>query len=165
MSIKAFFIFISLVVLNLQLTKAQSAAPLAFTPDTMTLFGENKVLQGEYIETTLKNLSVVRMFKTRDNKYYLRFLVTANFYFDKVDVLEIRSGKKSYYSEGTKQYKVNKTTGLFIVEIYKNYIAQLKDDGITSLVFAKAETDFTRQDASQVRKIAAFFHEAITAKK
>ena len=28
-------------------------------------------------------------FKTSDQKYYIRFLVTANFYFDKVDVLEI----------------------------------------------------------------------------
>jgi hypothetical protein len=145
--------------------KGQTNAEPAFVRDTMTFTGENKVLNGEYVETTLKNLSVVRMFKTADNKYYLRFLVTVNFYFDKVDLLEIRSGKKSYYNENTKQFKVNKTLGLFIVEIPKNYIAQLKDEGITSIVFGKAETDFTRQDASQVRRIARYFYESITGKK
>jgi hypothetical protein len=144
---------------------AQEKAELAFVQDTMTFTGENKVLNGEYVETTLKNLSVVRMFKTTDNKYYLRFLVTANFYFGKVDVFEIRSGKKSYYNENTKQHKVSKTMGLFIVEIPKNYVAQLSDEGITSIVFNKAETDFTRQDASQIRKMAKFFNESITAKK
>lgn len=137
---------------------------LAFTPDTMTLTGSNKVLNGEYVETTLKNFSVVRLFKTSDKKYYIRFLVTANFYFDKVDVLEIRSGKISYYAENTKQFKVTKTMGLFIAEIPRNYVAQLKDEGITSLYFNKAETDFTRQDAKHIKQMARFFYESIADK-
>jgi len=144
---------------------AQEKGELFFIPDTMMLHGENKVLKGEYVETTLKNLSVVRLFKTYDNKYFLRLLVTKNFYFDKVDVLEIRSGRKSYFNEHTRQFKVNKTLGLYILEVPKNYLVTLKDEGITSVVFAKAETDFTRHDASEVRKIARFFYESITGKK
>lgn len=136
----------------------------AFIPDTMTLTGSNKVLNGEYVETTLKDLSVVRMFRTSDKKYFIRFLVTSNFYFDKVDVLEIRSGKISYYVENTKQYKVTKTMGLFIAEIPRNYIAQLKEEGITSLYFNKAETDFTRQDTKHIRQMAQFFYESIAEK-
>ena len=162
---KFVFVLVLAMCLSSSLLKCQEPLVIAFTPDTMTLNGENKILQGEYVETTLKNLSVVRMFKTKDNKYFIRFLVTKNFYFDKVDVLEIRSGNKSYYAENTKQFKVTKTMGLFITEIAKNYIAQLKDEGITSIVFAKAETDFTRQDASQVRKIAKYFYESIAPKK
>ena len=162
---KFVFVLVLAMCLSTSLLKCQEPLVIAFTPDTMTLNGENKILEGEYVETTLKNLSVVRMFKTKDNKYFIRFLVTKNFYFDKVDVLEIRSGNKSYYAENTKQFKVTKTMGLFITEIARNYIAQLKDEGITSIVFAKAETDFTRQDASQVRKIAKYFYESIAPKK
>ena len=162
---KAFLIFSFTVLLFHLPGKSQSEKVLAFVNDTMTLTGENKVLKGEYVETILKNLSVVRLFKTGNNKYYLRFLVTTNFYFNKSDVLEIRSHKKSYYTDKITQYKVNKTMGLFIVEIPKNYIAQLKDESITSIYFNKAETDFTKNDASQIKKIARFFHESITEKK
>ncbi|MCC6371488.1 MAG: hypothetical protein IT236_10830 [Bacteroidia bacterium] len=162
---KSAFSFACLFILVPFFIIAQEAKEIKFVPDTMTLTGEQKVLQGEYVETTLKNLSVVRLFKTKDNHYYIRFMVTTNFYFDKVDMLEIRSGNKSYYAENTKQFKVSKTIGLFIAEIPKNYIAQLKDEGITSIVFGKAETDFTRQDASQVKKIARYFHESIAPKK
>lgn len=162
---KSGYLLLWVLCFNTINSKAQDSKEIKFVADTMTFTGTQKVLQGEYVETTLKNLSVVRMFKTGDNHYYLRFLVTTNFYFDKVDMLEIRSGNKSYYAENTRQFKVNKTTGLFIVEIYKNYIAQLKDEGITAIAFGKAETDFTRGDASQVRRIAKHFHESITPKK
>ena len=133
--------------------------------DTMSVPESGKILQGEYIETTLKDFSVVRIFRTTDDKYYLRFIVKKNFYFDKVDVLELRTGSKSYYVKNTKQYKINKTTGLFVVEIFKNYISTLKEDGMTSLVFAKAETDFTRQDATQIKQMAKCFYAAINPKK
>lgn len=145
--------------------KGQVVCEFAFTPDTMSLPGSGKVLQGEYIETTLKDFSVVRLFKTIENKYYLRMIVKKNFYFDKVDVLEIRSGSKSYYAKDTRQYKINKTTGLFVIEVFRNYVSTLKDDGITSLYFSKAETDFTRQDAGQIRKMSKCFYESISLKK
>jgi hypothetical protein len=135
-----------------------------FSQDTMSLPETNKILEGEYFETTLKDFSVVRLFKTEDDKYYLKFIVKKNFYFDKVDVLEIRSGNKSYYAKNTRQYKIDKTTGLFVIEIFKNYIATLKEDGITSLYFAKAETDFTRQDAGQIKKMAKCFYESLSVK-
>ena len=82
-----------------------------------------------------------------------------------MDVLEIRSGNKSYYAKESKQYKINKTTGLFIIEVFKNYISTLKDEGITSIYFAKAETDFTRQDASEIKKMSKCFYDAITHTK
>lgn len=144
---------------------AQSDCESAFRQDTMFIPKEQRAVNGEYVEATLKNLSVVRLFKSNEGKFYMKLLVTEDFYFDKTDVLEIRSGSKSYYAKDTKQYKVNKTTGLYVIEIYKNYIATLKEDGITSIVFSHAETDFTRQDASLVRKMARCFYDAAFVKK
>src|ERR1041384_6116681 len=87
------------------------ACELQFVSDTMSFTGEKKVLQGEYAEVTLKNQAVVRLFRTSDRKLYLRLIVTENFYFDKVAMLEIQSGTKSFYAKNTKQYKITKTRG------------------------------------------------------
>src|SRR5688572_1456776 len=145
--------------------KGQEQQASGFVSDTMSIPETGKVLNGEYIETTLKNLSVVRLFKTNDNHYYLRLIVTKNFYFDKIDMLEIQSGTKSFYAKGSKQHKISKTRGLFICEVYSNYIVTLKDEGITGIVFGKTETDFSKSDAAQVKKIAATFYERIGGKK
>ena len=132
----------------------------------MSLLDGNKIVEGEYIETTLKDQSQFRILRTDDDKYYLRFVVKKNFYFNKTDVLEIRSGSKSYYVKNTTQHKVNKTTGIFVVEIFKNYLmTTLKDEGISSLYFAQAETDFTRQDTKQIKEISRCFYTKVTGKK
>ncbi|MBL7932950.1 MAG: hypothetical protein JNL60_13665 [Bacteroidia bacterium] len=136
----------------------------AFIQDTMSLPDGSKVLEGKFVITTLKDFSTVTLFRTNQDKFYLRFVVKKNFYFDKVDVLEIRSGSKSYYVKNTRQYKIDKTTGLFVVEIFSNYISTLKDEGITSLYFANAETDFTKKDALQIKQISNCFYELISTK-
>lgn len=130
----------------------------------MSLPETSKIIDGDYLETTLKDFSQVRLFKTTNNKYYLKFIVKRNFYFDKVDVLEIRSGSKSYYAKDTKQYKIDKTTGMFIIEVFKNYISTLKEEGITSLYFSQAETKFTRHDTKQIKQIANCFYNSIALK-
>lgn len=137
----------------------------SFVQDTMTIQGTNKVVEGEYVETVLHDLSVVRFFKTNDGRYFVRFIVTRNFYFDKVAMLEIKSGSKSSHEKDTKQFKVSKTSGMFLVEVYRNYFATYKDSGITGIVFGDAETDFTKQDVSQIKKMADFFYDATAAKK
>ena len=137
----------------------------AFITDTMSVPETGKILEGQYLEVELKDFSTVRIFRTSDDKYFLKFTVKQNFYFDKVDVLEIRSGSKSYYIKNTRQHKIDKTTGMFLVEVFKNYISTLKDAGITSLYFAKAETDFTRQDAKRIQQISMCLYTSITEKK
>jgi hypothetical protein len=144
---------------------AREGCDLQFISDTMTYTGEKKVLQGEYAEVTLKNQTVVRLFKSNDGKIYLRLTVTENFYFDKVAMLEIRSGTKSLYAKNTRQHKISKTRGLFIIEVFSNYLDTLKDYGITGIAFGQAETDFTKQDARQVKMLAACMLDQITPKK
>jgi len=153
------------LILSIAKADCQTAVPITFVSDTMSITGKEEIVEGEYIETVLKNLSVVRLFKTNDGHFYIRFIITKNFYFDKVDVLEIKSGSKSYYAKDTRQFKVDKNSGLYIVEIFPNYINTIKNNGITGLYFAQAETKFTRQDANQIRKIAEFFYDSITASK
>jgi hypothetical protein len=144
--------------------RAQADCQMQLQSDTMTLTGEGKVLEGDYLEVTLKNQSEVRLFRTSQNKLYLRLIVTENFYFNKVDMLEIMSGSKSYYAKNTKQHKVSKTRGLFLIEIFHNYLATLKEDGITGLTFNKAVTDFTRQDANLVKAMAKCMYDNVTPK-
>lgn len=161
-------IFICLVLLSL-VFKAQTKCELQFVEDTLSIPEEGKTLQGLSLETTLKNLCVIKIFQSddpKDDKLYLRMIVTKNFYFNKVDKLELKSGSKSYWVKpDSKQYKINKTLGLFVVRVEKNYIVTLKDDGLTSIAFAGAETDFTKQDANQIKKMARCFYETIYRKK
>ena len=130
----------------------------------MTLHGQNKVLEGQRISIPLKKGGEISFFVGQDGKVYLRFIVKENFYFDKTDILEVRSGSKSYYVKNVRQFKVDKTTGLFVFEIYTNYLSTLKEDGITAIYFSKAETDFTRKDAADVRKAAVCISELVGRK-
>jgi hypothetical protein len=151
-----FFLFIILWC------KGQDCGP-DFASDTLYLPAQEKILEGSSIQATLKDNSVVKLFKT-GQKYYLKLFVTSNFYFNKIDLLEIRSGSKSFYVKESKQYKANRTTGMFVFEVFRNYVSTLRDEGITSIVFAKAETRFTKKDASQVKRIARSFYECISGK-
>jgi hypothetical protein len=91
----------------------------------------------------------------------LRMIVTKNFYFDKVDVLEIQSGSKSYYAKNTKQFKVSKNSGLLLIEVYRNYINTIKENGITGIVFGGTETKFSNRDAAQIKNLAAILYKSL----
>lgn len=156
-------IFISFCfLLSFFISQAQNKCN--FIPDTLLIPGSNKVVNGEYIEAQLKNGSTVRFYKVTGGKLYLRMTITENLYFDKIDKLEIQSGSKSFYAKDTKQFEVGKATGCYVVEIFQNYVGTLKEDGITGIVFGKAETSFTRSDASQIRQVAKCFYDAIYKK-
>lgn len=162
------FILFAFILLS-SAFKSQTSCEFEFLNDTLTLPEEGKVLEGTSLETTLKNLSVVKIFQSnnpKDDYLYLRIVVTKNFYFNKVDQLELKSGSKSYWVKPeSKQHKISKTMGLFVVRVAKNYIVTLKEEGITSIVFGGAETDFTKQDAAQIKKISRCFYETIYRKK
>jgi hypothetical protein len=144
---------------------AQDHCISRFQTDTLTLPGEPEQLNGQSLEVTLKDLSSVKLFSSDNGRLFLRIITTRNFYFNMTDVLEIQSGSKSYYAKNTKQYKLDKSRGQFTTEIYKNYVATLKEHGITGIVFGGAETGFTKQDAGQVKEIAGCLYESISVKR
>lgn len=123
----------------------------------MTLSGTTKVLEGDYLEVVLRDLHVVRLFKTADHHVYLRFIVTSNFYFDKVGTLEILSGSKTYSAKELRQFMVSKSRGLFVTEIFTNYLTTLRSEGITAILFNQARTNFSRVDARKIRRMADYF--------
>jgi hypothetical protein len=153
------------VLFTVSFAAALAQENCSFSQDTVFIPKDNKVVDGDYLQTTLKNKSVVQLFRTPMEKYYLKLIVTENLYFGKVDMLEIKSGKKSFYAKDTRHYQYDKHTGFYIVEVFKNYVGTLKDEGITSIVFGKAETDFCKQDCNQVKQISKCFYESIAAKK
>ena len=158
--------FISFLFLLLSLAgRSQEGCEAGFKPYTLFLPAEKKSVAGEYLQVTLKNNSVVRLYKTANKKYYLKLVVTENLYFDKTDKLEIQSGGMSYSEPIITQYELDKSTGYYVFEIFKNYVSTLKDEGITAIVFGKAETSFSKKDANKISDIARCFYETIVPKK
>ncbi len=144
---------------------SQKSADFTFLKDTVRIPKEGKALDSEYLITTLKNGSTLQLLKASNNKFYLRICTSENIYFNKTDMLEIRSGSKSFYAKETTNYQLGKNSGYFVIEVFKNYIATLKDDGITGFIFGKAETSYSKQDCNQVKQMAKFFYETHWPKK
>jgi hypothetical protein len=155
-----------LVIISLLFTVVMSAQNnCAFTNDTLFIPKEGKVVNGKYLQASLKNKSNIQFFIVEGARYYMKLTVTENLYFDRVDMLEIKSGGKSFYAKETKQYQLDKHTGFYVVELFKNYMGTLKDDGITSIVFNKAETKFSKQDRASIKQMSSCFYDAISNKK
>ena len=136
-----------------------------FKRDTIFVPKEKKTLQSEVLEATLRNGSVVQLIKAPNGKLYMKLIVTENLYFDKIDQLEVKSGSKSFYVKDAKHYQYTKHKGYYFFEIYKNYVVTLKDNGLTGILFGKAETEFTRSDSNLIKKTAACFYESLAEKK
>lgn len=136
-----------------------------FKADTLTILSEEKLLEGDMLKTVLKNQSEVQVFAINKSKFYIRIYITENFYFNKVDNLFIESGSWNYPVKSCKQYKISKTMGMYAFEVQKNYLATLRDNGITGLVFAGAETDFTKSDTQHLKKMFQCFYETMFGKK
>lgn len=160
---KAVFIFCCCFFSFAAALQAQNNCP-EFKDDTLFLPRESKRIVGEYIGADLKNGSNFRLYKT-GNRYFLKLIVHENLYFEKVDLLEIQSGDKSFYAKDTKQMELDKSSGYFVVEIYKNYVATLREEGFSAILFGKVETPFTRSDGNQVRQLAKCFYQSIDNKK
>lgn len=159
-------VFLILLLLGASLLRSQEqSCENSFKNDTLTILSEGKLLEAEMLQTTLKNQSIIQMYAVDRKRYYIRIYVTENFYFNKVDILTIESGKWTYPVKNCKQHKISKTMGMYVFEVQKNYLATLRDEGITGLVFAGAETDFTRNDGQQIRKMCRCFYETMFGKK
>jgi hypothetical protein len=157
------FWFILLPLFSLSLSKAQTCQ-LKYSQDTLFLPMTNKTVSAEFTEVKTKNNSQIQIFKYGGN-YYLRIIATVNLYFGKVDLLEIKSDKMSFFAKNTKQYERDRDHGCYTIQIYKNYVATLKDNGITAIKFGAAETKYESKDTEAVKKMAKCFYEEINTKK
>jgi hypothetical protein len=160
------FIFTIFVFLFLAVqAHAQLSNGFVFIKDTLRLPEVNNVLEGESVSAILKKGSSFKLFKTSNNKYYFKIIVSENLYFNKKDALEILSGTKSIYFKDAVNYELDDHTGFYLVEVLKNYVGTLKDEGVTSIVFNNTETTYTKKECNQVKQMAKYFYESISAKK
>lgn len=141
--------------------KAQNTCEMGFITDSLFVEKDNTYILADGLKTpVLKNDGQIKLFKV-GNKYYLMIICKTNLYFDLAADFEIKSGSKSMALKGIKQHQKNKHTAFFVLEVFKNYIATLKDEGITSFVFNNTETSFGKQEQKEVKKIATCFYQTI----
>jgi hypothetical protein len=136
-----------------------------FKNDTVFIPKENKVINASYLQTALKNKSNFIIYKSDNNRYFVKLIVSENLYFNKIDLLEFKSGSKSIFFKDTKHFQNDKNSGYYVVEVWKNYIGTLTEDGITAIQFGKAETVYTKQDCNQIKQIAKCFYDNISLSK
>lgn len=146
-----------------QLFRAQSSCNLM--PDTLFLEDTKTTISGLSYKAKLKSHGEFKLFKADNGKLYLYFQVTENLYFDKRDNLEIESNGRSINFKNVLHQKFDKYTGLYVVEIWKNYVVTLKDEGLSSLTFGKATTKFYKSESKMVKQVADCFYQAINIKK
>jgi hypothetical protein len=144
---------------------AQNTCEMGFVRDSLFIEKENAFVGADGLKTKpFKDGTEVKLFKVQ-NKYYLMLLCKSDLYFALVSDLEIKSGSKSMVSKGMKQHQKDKHTAFFVMEVLKNYIATLKDEGITSYVFNTKETVFGKAEVKEVKKIANCFYQTINVQK
>ncbi len=74
--------------------------------------------------------------------------------------LQIKSGTKSFFLRNTTLYNHKEPNAYFLVDVLINYVATLRDDGLTSLVFnEKFEAVFPGEDQKNIRRTAKCFYE------
>lgn len=107
----------------------------------------------------LKNGGNIQLFNN-GGKYVLKLSLHEKFGFLDVGSLQIKSGNKSFFLKSTTLYNHKETTAYFLVDVLINYIATLKDDGITSVVFnEKFEATLASEDIKNIRRTAKCFYE------
>lgn len=145
--------------------KSQNTCEMGFITDSLYKENEEAFVLADGLKTPVfKNESQVKLFKV-GNKYYLMIICRNNLYFDLVSDFEIKSGTKSMALKGVKQHQKDKHSAFFVVEVFKNYVATLKDEGITSFVFNNTETSFGKQEQKEIKKIATCFYQTINVPK
>lgn len=157
-------IFLISFLLPAKLFAQDKACEYSFVADTLTL-PDGKHVEAERMQMTTKNNSIIQLYSLERKRYFVRIYITENFYFEKTDQLTVESGKWTYPAKNCKQHKISKTMGMYVFEVQKNYLATLRDNGISGLEFAGAKTDFTRSDGQHSRAMSKCFYENLFGKK
>ncbi len=105
----------------------------------------------------LKNGGSIQ-FLNQNGKYFLKIKPNQKIGFDDKGPLELKSGSKSFFVKTATLVDHKKPEPYFVVEVQINYVATLKDNGLTSVIFNTFEVKFTRQDTENIRETAKCFY-------
>lgn len=99
-------------------------------------------------------------FINNNGKFVLKITPNQKLGFLDVGSLQIKSGTKSFFLKSATYYNNKEASAYFLVDVLINYIATLRDDGLTSIVFnEKFEAVFAGEDQKNIRRTAKCFYE------
>lgn len=111
------------------------------------------------INCPLKNGGSLQ-FINHKGKFILKITPNQKLGFLDVGPLQIKSGTKCFFVKSTTLYNPKEPIAYFLVDVLINYIATIKDDGLTSVVFnEKFEAVFPTEDQKNIRRTAKCFYE------
>ena len=128
---------------------------------TDTLYFPSKQISElvKVVNCPLKNGGNVQFFND-NGKFTLKLTLHEKLGFLDVGSLQIKSGTKSFFLKSTTLYNHKQPNAYFLVDVLINYIATLKDEGITSVVFnEKFEATLASEDTKNIRRTAKCFYE------
>lgn len=146
------FVFLSTNLL------AQNCADI-LVPDSIYKPSEQKKVPGKVMTTNLKNGGKIQLIAI-GGKYVLKITPNEKLGFVESGPLEIKSGNKSFFVKNATLYDIKEPEAYFLVDVMINYIATLKDDGITSIMFnTKFESKMQKEDTGNIKKMSRCFYE------
>jgi hypothetical protein len=99
-------------------------------------------------------------FINNKGKFILKITPNQKLGFLDVGPLQIKSGSKCFFVKSATLYNHKEPTAYFLVDVLINYIATIKDDGLTAVVFnEKFEAVFPGEDQKNIRRTAKCFYE------
>lgn len=127
--------------------------------DSLYKPAEKKSYPVSVLNCPLKNGGALQFINNK-GKFVLKITPNQKLGFLDVGSLQIKSGKKSFFLKSTTYYNHKEPTAYFLVDVLINYIATIKDDGLTSVVFnEKFEVEFPGEDQKNIRRTAKCFYE------
>lgn len=133
-----------------------------FKKDTCALQLQKNKVQVELIEVPIKKDYYVQFIKNGE-KNFLKIIVSDNLGFGNKGSLLLILNKKQIYIKNIELQVINKTTGYFLLPLNNNnYLDNIKDLGITKLIFCeKNECSIPKNDTEQIKKAANCFYTAV----
>jgi hypothetical protein len=125
--------------------------------DSVLKPGETKKVIANVLYLGLKNGGAVQ-FISDNGKYFLKITPNEKLGFVDNGALELKSGSKSFFVRSTKLYNIKEPGAYFIIEIFMNYVATLRDNGLSGLTFNNFEIKFNKEDSKNVERTAECFY-------
>ncbi len=128
-----------------------------------------------FTNTTVKELVDVSSLVTKNN-YKVQFvkqgkknhlIITLKYTIesDKQGSLYVYSNKKQYFLKQVTLKRIDKDYAHFVIEANSNYVATIRDNGLTSLYFNDSMTfEIPKADSELIKKQADCFYTIITKK-
>ena len=151
--LKKLYIFFSVVFVY---ANAQNPCIDQFVNDSIKKPGEKNAVVMNALTYTLKNGGVVQFIKD-EGKFYLRLKLREKLGFISDGTLELISAKKSIFFKTTFQ-DIDTQTPYFILPIGINYVATLKELGLTTLIFNSHEVKFSKDESKGIKETANCFY-------